>query len=149
MAYFKTALALFLIAVVALSTGCIRKSETERRIVEDFQTYLDSPYDTADENSLTAEERAVIEGFTVYRNILKIQLAQETEQTMVEPIAEKTITKFAFICRGYTYLETQYVGEIRMMAEVNDKVDNFLIAEITFQNRSDRTNLQEYNPSRQ
>lgn len=144
----RHALILLIIATLVTCFGCLRKTITDTQIAENVQGYLDAPADPANEDALTAEERAAIEEFTVFHEKIKVQLVMETEQIMWEPIGRKMVRAFALACRASSVYETNYYCELWIEAEVEGEEDNFLVGELRFQNSSERIYADMYNPSR-
>ncbi len=167
MFHIRILVAIILVILVSANCGCLRKSITDDMIQAAVQIFIDAPeveYTETQameirpvegvpsnlfyEHYLTAQERATIEDIQIYRNILKIQMVEGSDQGLVDKLGRKTTRAFAHACRDASYLETQYLTEIRIFATVNDERDNFLIADIAFANRNDRISVEEYNPSR-
>jgi hypothetical protein len=159
--------AIILVILVSTNCGCLRKSITDDIIEAGVQVFLDAPevaYTETQardirqvegapsnlyfEHYLTTQERAAIEGIEIYRNILKIQMVEGSDQGLVDGLGRKVTRAFAHACRDASYLETQYLTEIRIFATIDEERDNFLIAEISFANRNDRIAVEEYNASR-
>jgi len=153
--------------LITANCSCLRKSITDDIIEAAVITFMDAPVETYTETQartvrplegapsnlnyedyLTTEERSVIESLEIYRNILKLQLVEGADQTIVEAVGTKITRAFAHACRDVGFLETQYLTEVRMYATVDDERDNFLIADISFANRNDRISVEEYSPSR-
>jgi len=160
-------LTLALIIFVSTTSGCLTKSITDEQIEESFQVWLDTPFVIAAtaiqweeirtvegaprnlkyQDYLQSNERAAIEEFTTYRNILKVQLVEGTPDDIWESVGSKCARAFALACRDSSFLEQTYVCELRIMAEVEDKRDNFLVGELSFSNRLERITPDLYSPS--
>lgn len=133
---------------LVLVSGCLQKSITDDQITNSVQGFLDTPPDPSNANLLTVEERAVVESFTIYKNIIKIQLVEGTERTYWEPAGKKVVRAFALACRAADVLEVQYLGELRVYAELEGSRSNFLIGDIRFENNGDRVYAEMYSISR-
>jgi len=144
----RYALILLIIAVLLTNFGCLRKTITDKKIEESVQEYLNAPPDPSDEFSLTAEERAAVEDFTVFHDKIKVQLKRDTPQPMWEQIGKKMVRAFAMACRDASQYETNYYGQLRIEAEVEGQEGNFLVGEFRFQNASERIFVDLYSPSR-
>jgi len=145
----RQALVLFLIGLMVLSAGCLRKTITGRQIEEKVQVFFDSSPDPSNENSLTVEEKGAVERFTIVRNIIRIQLVEGTDRAMWEPIGSKMARAFAMACREATMFRPSYYCELWIVAQVEGKSDSFKVADITFNNQSERILVELYSPSRQ
>ena len=141
-------LGLVVIGAILLCPACLRKSITEKQIAQAVQAYMDAPADPSDDNALTAEERAAIESFDVYRNKLKLQLAEGTDPEMREPVGKKMVRAFALACRGVGKFEVSYVVELYTRETIDNKKSNFLVGEIRFDNASERIYPEMYKPIR-
>jgi hypothetical protein len=144
----RQVLVLLLVGLVVLSAGCLRKTITDRQIEEKVKAFIDSSPDASDENSLTAEEKASVERFNIVRNTIKVQLVEGTDQAMWSPIGSKMTRAFAVACREARKFQPSYYCELWIVAQVEGKSDNFQVAEVTFNNQSERINVELYSPSR-
>lgn len=135
-------------AVSFLSFGCVKKTITDERIIAAVQAFLDAPPDPANENALTAEERAAIESFEVFKNTCKVQLVEGTPDNMWEQIGRKIVKVFAQANRDAGVLEVSYYVELYIMAEFENKKENFKVASIRLENASDRVYPELFSPTR-
>jgi hypothetical protein len=129
---------LFVLGLVLLTCGCIQKTFTDQRIIDAVQAFLDTPPDPTKQDLLTAEERAAVEKFLVYKNNIKIKYVDNTPSTILESSGKKILMKFALANREASLLQPQYVAQLYMMAMVQDKNKLCSVGEITLQNASDR-----------
>ncbi len=143
---YHQAIVLLLLGLILCTCGCLRKTLTDEAIIDAVQAYLDTPPDPAGENLLTAEEHAVIQGFQIYRNIIKVQLVDDTEQPFWRPVGKKLARVFGLACREAGQYEHQYLVELRVRTEVDGRVGNFKIADVTFDNQSEQVIVELYNP---
>ena len=145
---FHRVLTFLFIGLIFIATGCLRPSITDDRISQTVQAFMDSPPDPSNEKALTAEERAVIESFTIYRNTIKVQLVRDTDRSFWEPVGAKMTNSFAYACRDVNFLQSSYFGELYIIAVFDEKDENFLIGKFTFNNSSERITPELYSPSR-
>ncbi len=161
-------LVILLIALMIAALGCIQKTITDKKIEASMQAYVDAPPEAPAgssqaiqprvipgapthlnyEDYLTAEERATIESFEVYRNVIKVQLVQGTDKSYWETVGRKIVRAFAMACRDATYLDVTYTCELRIKAKDDEGEYNTKVGDIAFSNRSERIVPQLYNPTR-
>jgi hypothetical protein len=140
-------LVVFLVAVSILFCGCPKKSYSDNRLVEGVQAFLDTPPDPSNPDLLTPEERATITNFEIYRNIVKVHLAEGTASNFWEPIGKKMVKVFAAKNRELTILSESYYAELFIPGTYNDrKYDDLYIGAVRLQNASDRTYPELGNP---
>jgi len=160
--------AIILIALMIAALGCIQKTITDKKIEASMQVYLDAPPEAPAgssqakqsrvvpgapthlnyEDYLSAEERATIESFQVYRNVIKVQLVLGTDKSYWETVGRKVVRAFAMACRDATFLDITYTCELRIKAKDEKGEYNTKVGDIALSNRSERIVPQLYNPTR-
>ena len=136
----RIALILLLSVLLAISVGCVKTTITDQRLVDGVQKYLDTPADPNNPDLLTAEERSAVLSFEIYRNTVKIKLAEGTSDKLWKPIGTKIVKVFAKANRDMNLLSDSYLAELYIPGTFKDKkMDNLYIGAIRLQNSSDRT----------
>ena len=141
------ALFIVILGVGLLSAGCIKKDITDHRIIDDIQAFLDQAPNPSNPDVLTADERAAIEKFDVYKNTAKVQLKEGTDQALWSPIGTKIVKVFSKSERDLSKLESSYYVELDMMAMVKDKKKNVDVGDIRLENATDRIYPTLHNPN--
>jgi hypothetical protein len=131
-----------MLALALISSGCLKKTLTDERMMQAVQTFLDTPPDASNSNPdlLTVEERAGVQSFEVYRNTVKVYLVEGTAETLWAPIGRKIVKVFAKANRDEKLLADSYYAELYIPGEFEGKhYDRLIIGTVRLQNASDRT----------
>jgi hypothetical protein len=143
----RIAFILLALAILSVSSGCLKKTMTDEKLIASVQAYLDTPADPSKPDLLTPEERAAILSFEIYKTTIKIKLAEGTSDKMWSPLGTKVVKVFAKANRDANMLSDSYFAELFIPGMFKDKhEDNLYIGAIRLQNASDRVYPELGNP---
>ncbi|HDS30045.1 MAG TPA: hypothetical protein ENN67_03290 [Firmicutes bacterium] len=134
--------------LVLFSLGCVKQTLTDKQLLQEIQIFLDTPYDPDNPDLLTPEERSYVSSYSIFHNILKVQLVDDTPQEFRKPIAAKMVKHFALTRRELGVLEQVYRLQLFVRLEVDRERSNFHIADARFENRTERVIVEEYAATR-
>jgi hypothetical protein len=144
----KTIIILLAIGIVLCTAGCIEQSISDKQLSREMQLFLDTPADPANEDILTPEERAIVKSFEIYRNTIKVHLADDSAQEMRKPISRKIVKVFGLASREMGLLQPTYYLELYVSLVVDNERGVFKVADARFENMSERVYVEEYAATR-
>ncbi|MCX6645249.1 MAG: hypothetical protein NTY09_02655 [bacterium] len=145
---YRKIITVIIIVIISVCSGCVKTSATDQAVIDEVQAYFDAPPDPSNPNALTAEERAMMQDFTITHNIVKVQLVEGTDSSNWETLGRKMVTAYAESARRHNILQSYYYGQLWIQTEVHGKIDNFNVGDFDFQNSNDRIQVELHNPSR-
>lgn len=127
-----------LIALLSLSVGCVQKDPVDIVILEKVQTELAANHDPAIMTNITKWE--------VFKQNLKIWLADDYPEDKIKELTEKTAKAFGTIARTNGKVENSYIVQVfqkrKNETSGDEKVYNIAMGE--FYNGKETVNVELY-----